>query len=318
MILKQIPEDFIVDEIPLFEPSGKGRFAICSLSKKNFNTEDALIIVSKKLNVQRKNIGFAGTKDKVAITTQRISVVASKNKIDSFLHDSISLNFLGYHDEPLSLGRLYGNKFKITIRGLLGSEKINHNKKIINFFHNQRFQDNNVVIGKLLLKKNYRGAVDILRDDFSFGKNIVAHLEKSNNDFVGALKTIPKKILTLYLHAYQSDLWNRAVKELLLADKLPKEVPIPGFSDFVVDDATRMVLDKIMLDEGVSSSDFLNRDIPYLCIEGTSRNTVIDLSDLVIGDFSDDDLNSGKKKIVLSFSLSKGVYATNVVEQLFA
>ena len=318
MILKQIPEDFVVDELPLFEPSGKGRFAICSLYKKNFNTEDALIILSKKLNVQRKNIGFAGTKDKVAITTQRISVVASKNKIESFFYDGISLKFLGFHDEPISLGRLKGNKFTITVRGLLGSEKINYDKKIINFFHTQRFQDNNVVIGKFLLKKDYKSAVNILRDDFSFGKKIREHLEKSNNDFVGALKTLPKKILSLFVHAYQSDLWNRAVLVLSSKNSLPIVVPIPGFSDFSADDNTRMVLDQIMLDEGISSSDFLNRDIPYLCFEGSFRNTFVNLSDLVISDFVDDDLNPGKKKIVLSFSLGKGEYATNVVEQLFA
>ena len=204
MILKQLPEDFVVDELPLFEPSGKGRFAICSLSKKNFNTEDALIVVSKKLSVPRKNIGFAGTKDKVAITTQRISIVASKTKVESFLHDDVSLEFLGFHDEPISLGRLMGNKFTITVRGLSGFEKVNLDKKIINFFHTQRFQDNNVVIGKFLLKKDYKSAVNILINDFSFGKKIKAHLEKSTNDFVGALKTLPKKILTLYVHTSEA------------------------------------------------------------------------------------------------------------------
>ena len=318
MILKQIPEDFVVDERPLFEPSGKGRFAICSLTKKNFNTEDALVIISKKLGVQRKHIGFAGTKDKVAVTTQRISVVANQSKIEGFSYEGLSLKFLGYHDEPLSLGRLLGNEFRIVVRNLLGNEKLNVDKVFINFFHNQRFQENNVLVGKLLLKKEYRSAVAILRDDFVFGKKIVAHLEKSNNDFVGALKTLPKKILTLYLHAYQSDLWNRAVRELLLLDSLPKEVPIPGFSPFLADDLTRDILNKIMLDEGISQKDFLNRDISYLCVEGATRKTLIDLTDLVVGDFIDDELNEGKKKVVISFSLGKGEYATNVIEQLFS
>ncbi len=319
MILKQIPEDFIVHEIPLFEPSGKGGYAICELTKINYNTEDALKIISSKLNVLRKNINFAGTKDKVAVTSQRISIKSiSKDRIESFLHEGLSLNFLGFHDEPLSLGRLEGNKFKITIRGLSGFEKINSNKKFINYFHNQRFQKNNVEIGKLLLKKEYKLAVDLLKTDFSFKKNILRHLEKSVNDYVGALKTIPKKILTLYIHAYQSDLWNRAVKKLIELGKLPGEVPIVGFSNPVADDITLGVLNDIMVFEGISKNDFLNRDIPYLCIEGTSRNTVVCVADLVIGDFLVDELNLGKKKLILEFSLRKGEYATSVVEQLFS
>ena len=318
MILKQIPEDFKVVEIPLFEPSNTGKYSICILTKKNYNTEDALIEVSKQLNVPRKNIGFAGTKDKVAITKQRISVIASPIKISSFSHKNISLEFLGSNDDPMSLGRLKGNRFEIIVRGLLGNEKINGDKKFINFFHKQRFQENNVVVGKFLLKKDYRSAVDILKDDFVFGKKILAHLEKSTNDFVGALKTLPKKILTLYLHAYQSHLWNLAVLELLKQDDLPKEVPIPGFSPFVADDKTTGVLNNLMSVEGISSVDFLNRDIPYLCIEGTTRKTVCEVTNLLVSAFFDDELNASKKKLKISFDLGPGAYATNIIEQLFA
>ncbi len=317
MILKQVPEDFEVVERPLIEISNKGKYSFCELSKKNYNTEDALFEVAKQLRIPRKFIGFAGTKDKVAHTTQTISVVSSLEAIRAFTHRYIALKFLGKHDEPLSLGRLKGNRFRIVVRDLTGSEKISE-KPIINYFHNQRFSENNVVIGKFLLKKNYRSAVDILRLDSSFGRNIDAHLQKSTNDFVGALKTIPKKILTLYLHAYQSMLWNRAVDELLKTDDLPEQIPIPGFSGFSADDKTTSVINKLMVEEGISFNDFLNRDIPYLCVEGTCRKTISELSNLFISAFFVDELNYGKKKLVLSFELGKGEYATNVVDQLFS
>src|SRR6056297_1014969 len=138
MILKQVPEDFEVVEIPLLDIANKGKYSICELAKKNVNTEDALFEVARQLRIPRKIIGFAGTKDKVAVTKQRISLVASMNSINSFVHKNIALTFLGNHSEPLSLGRLKGNKFRIVVRGLSGDEVISSNKKIINYFHNQR------------------------------------------------------------------------------------------------------------------------------------------------------------------------------------
>jgi tRNA pseudouridine13 synthase len=315
MILKQVPEDFVVVEVPLFEPGKLGKYSIFELMKKNRNTEDAVFEVARQTKIPRKCISYAGIKDKQAITHQRISVLANPDNLSSFSHDEISLKFLGRSSEPLSLGRLKGNKFRIVIRDLSGAEKISSGD-IINFFHDQRFSKNNVVVGKFLLKKKYADAVNILIDDSSWGENIRKHLEKSTNDFVGAVKTLPKKILVLYVHAYQSFLWNEAVRVLIDKDALPDEVPIPGFGEFSASQVVEEVWDNILSREGVVFNDFLNRDISFLSVEGTSRKTRIFPKDLVVSDFLDDELNVGKKKLVLSFELGKGEYATNVVEQL--
>jgi len=317
MILKQVPEDFVVIERPLFdELKISGAFCICLLSKRNFNTEDAVFEIARALKIPRKIIGYAGAKDRVAVTSQFVSIRASRKLVESFSHVSLSLEFRGFSDEPISLGRLAGNDFVVVVRGLSGAEKVSA-KKIVNYFDSQRFSSRNVEVGKFLLKKDYKSAVDILREDSSFGSGIVSHLEKSLNDYVGALKTVPKKILTLYLHSYQSLLWNRAVDLLLEKKVFVDEVPIPGFGDFVADEVVRSVVLSIMADEGVSFSDFLSRDIPYLSVEGTSRKVFIEPHNLVIGSFLVDELNAGKKKISISFSLGKGEYATNVISQLF-
>ncbi|MCC7574891.1 tRNA pseudouridine(13) synthase TruD [Candidatus Woesearchaeota archaeon] len=317
MILKQVPEDFVVAEIPLLEVLDKGKYCICELSKRNRNTEDAVFEVSRQLRIPRKCISYAGIKDKQAVTSQTISVLTSPDKLKSFNHEDISLRFLGKSDELVSLGRLKGNSFRITIRGLSGDEKIS-DKSIINFFHEQRFSENNVVIGKYLLKKKYSDAVNLLINDRSWGENIRKHLEKSKNDFVGALKTLPKKILILYVHAYQSYLWNESVKILLNKGVVVDFVPLPGFGGFSASEEVSGVVNDLLQKEGVVSKDFLNRDISFLSVEGTTRKVFIKPSDLVISDFLDDELNIGKKKLVVSFSLGKGEYATNVVEQLFA
>jgi len=316
MILKQIPEDFIVEEISLkdFALEQKGKYQIYELKKKEKNTEQSIIEISKKFNIERKNISYAGTKDKNAITTQKISILT--NKDCSIQQENIILKYLGKSNEPLSLGRLKGNSFNIVIRGLKGTEKI-ENKKIINYFHEQRFSKNNVEIGKLLLKKKYETATNILIKDKIWGIKIKQHLEKSLNDYVGALKTIPKKILTLYVHAYQSHLWNKTIKLLLKQNNLPNEVPIPGFSNIETDKETEKIINNILSEENIVLKDFINKDIPYLSTEGTTRKTIIYPKNFKKSTFLDDELNKGYKKIKISFDLNKGEYATNVIEQLF-
>ena len=117
--IKFKPEDFLVEEIPCREFKEKGRYLILKMAKKNYNTEDAVQQISKKLKIPRKNIGYAGTKDRKAITKQYISIQqASKERIQGLEIKDINLEFIGYSEAPLSLGELEGNKFTITIRNI--------------------------------------------------------------------------------------------------------------------------------------------------------------------------------------------------------
>jgi len=72
--LKKIPEDFIVKEVAdrTFGPEGK--YLVCLLKKKNYNTEDAVQAICKALGAVRKNISYAGNKDRKAVTYQHISL----------------------------------------------------------------------------------------------------------------------------------------------------------------------------------------------------------------------------------------------------
>ena len=316
MEIKQKPEDFYVEEIPEIKPTKKGPYIICELIKKDYNTENAIQEITKQLNIPRKHIGFAGTKDRKAITKQQITIKTNPEKIQKFKHKNITLKYINKNEEPLSLGRLKGNKFKITIRNLNGTEKI-QNKKIINYFHKQRFSKNNTEIGKHLIKKQYKEAVQILQEDNTYKHKINEHLKKSNNDYVGALKTLPKKILTLYAHAYQSKIWNETIQELKKQNKLPENVPIPGFSPYQTDKDTEEIITKIMKKEQITQKDYLNKDIPSLCIEGTTRKTTTNTKNLKIHEYKEDELNPNKKKITIEFELGKGEYATNAIEQLF-
>ena len=59
MIIKQIPEDFIVEEVPIVF-SGSGNYAVYKLTKRNYTTESAVATVCKRFNIRRKDIKYAG------------------------------------------------------------------------------------------------------------------------------------------------------------------------------------------------------------------------------------------------------------------
>ena len=104
-IIKKYPEDFIVEEITkegivleygkeleeIFKdtPKWNGSFIHFTLEKINWNTMDAIRELAKRTNSKRKNFGFAGTKDKFAITTQRIGCFGIKPEILEGIKDSI-------------------------------------------------------------------------------------------------------------------------------------------------------------------------------------------------------------------------------------
>ena len=117
MLIKKFPEDFIVEEVSDIELKKSGSFAVYKLEKKQLNTEQAVGYISKKCNIERKDIKYAGSKDRNAITRQYITIFRNNGKLE-FKTDNLKLKFLGFIEEPLSLGRLKGNDFQIIIREL--------------------------------------------------------------------------------------------------------------------------------------------------------------------------------------------------------
>ena len=80
--IKQKPEDFIVKEIPDYESDENGNYAYFWLTKKNFTTVEAIRRIANKLDILLKRIGFAGSKDKIALTKQVISIKDIKKELD--------------------------------------------------------------------------------------------------------------------------------------------------------------------------------------------------------------------------------------------
>lgn len=290
--IKQKPEDFVVNEITNIKLKKKGNFSIFLLKKKDYTTERAVQTIANKLNIPRKFIGYAGNKDKVAITTQYISIKNAKIK-ELELKD-IRLDFKGYLDKPILLGDLEGNEFIIKVMTNKTPKKIT---KMINYFGEQRFSKNNKEIGKLIVKRDFKRAVDLIIKNNE--EQVKEYLSKNPTDYIGALRRIPLKILKLYVHSYQSYLWNEMAVESNV-----KTLPIIGFGTKITENI-KGILEK----EGITTRDFIIKQIPELSSEGVERNLFVRIKNLKIEKI--------KKGYIIRFILPKGSYATETIKQIF-
>jgi tRNA pseudouridine13 synthase len=335
MKLKQQPEDFVVNEITNVVIKESGQYCYFWLEKRNYNTIDAVDKVKRILGV--KKIGFAGSKDRHAITRQLCSArgVSRKQIEDIDLHD-ITLSFYGFGDTPVSLGDLEGNDFKIVVRDLREDEveKVKDKKimSIVNYFDEQRFSTDNVAIGRAMVKKDFKGAVKLLcKKKSGYNALVGKYLEDHAADYIGAIRIVPRKILMFFVHAYQSWLWNEMVAELIgdgsvvqyslgkfvFGEVENRHIPVLGFGSEIENSELNSVIKNLLGSEDITIRDFIIREIPEVSCEGTSRSLVVDVKDFVLS-VEDDKLHKGKKKVTLQFMLPKGSYATIVVKKLFA
>jgi tRNA pseudouridine13 synthase len=116
------PEDFMVEEVALYEPSGSGRHLYVNITKRNQTTRDVQLKLAELFSLRPRNIGTAGLKDKHAVTTQTFSILFEKNDVrpddtSSLIEGSLNLkvNWAKFHGNKLRAGHLIGNRFKITI-----------------------------------------------------------------------------------------------------------------------------------------------------------------------------------------------------------
>lgn len=329
--IKQIPEDFFVEEIPLEILQKEGLYQVYWLDKLNYTTERAVNQIAKSLGIVRKNISYSGTKDKQAHTKQLISIKGSaKKKIEDLELKDIKLSFAGYSKEPLVLGGLKGNKFRIVVRDVEEVVSAKNNFFIPNYFDSQRFSNNNLEVGRAILKKDYKKAVEeIIKFDKDYSMIIKNHLDKSTNDYVGALKCIPRRSLLFYVHSIQSWIFNQLLSSeikkgkhfVIQTDFGDLAFPINPLSEGINGEFDLVGFDsdsELLLEYGLNPNLFLNRQFPELSLEGNKRKKYAEVKDCTISNLEEDELNIGKKKYVISFSLPKGSYATIVLKHLSA
>ncbi|ASJ00299.1 tRNA pseudouridine(13) synthase TruD [Thermococcus gorgonarius] len=168
--IKVFPEDFVVVEEPLPQVFEGRKYAIFLLKKRNWETMAAVKEIAKRAGIRHSDIGFAGTKDRHAVTYQYISVPAqAKEKVEGVQIRDIKLRFVSY-GRFIKLGHLLGNHFRIIVRDV-DEKAFGRTKEIVkelrekggfpNYFGYQRFGERRVtnhLIGKLLLQGDFEGA----------------------------------------------------------------------------------------------------------------------------------------------------------------
>ena len=119
--LKERPEDFLVDEMPLYQPSGSGEHIYMLVEKRGLSTMHVVGLLARHFGVRPFDVGYAGLKDKRAITRQVFSIYAPGKKPEDFpaiTHDRMGVLWTDLHANKLRRGHLVGNRFSIKVRGV--------------------------------------------------------------------------------------------------------------------------------------------------------------------------------------------------------
>jgi len=332
------PRDFTVEEIPLYPFTGEGEHLVLKVRKKELTTWEMLDAFSKHLGLRRRDFGYAGLKDKHAMTIQYISLPAKlEEKLQSFSHEKIKILSWERHNNKIRVGHLKGNRFHIRLKKVLGvqKDKLDSMLKWVekygvpNYFGHQRFgtNGNNWEEGKRLLE--------------------------------GTLKMRDKKTREFLMGSYQSYLFNQ-----WLAKRMELSLLLEKFTE--EETASLLSLEKEALkgvkaqphffkllegdlmmhypygrlfeaeDLRVEAQRFMERDIaPTGCIVGKKTKRASGVARELESEFDEEIKLFGARRYAwiyvseikrnyieerahyeLSFTLPKGSYATNVLDVL--
>jgi tRNA pseudouridine13 synthase len=389
-------EDFYVEEIPEHLPSGTGPNTWLFIEKIGRNTLDVVLDIAKEMKISRKRMGFAGMKDKSALTRQWLCVANSEASELQGLEEklyNVKVLEIKQNEKKLRIGQLIGNKFRILIRNTNDPENDAETaKKVLtkleefgvpNYYGWQRFgknRPNTHRVGEFLVHNNIKGAVDSyignpyskekdhikaarqFYDDgeleeayesmpsgMRYEKMMLRELMKQQRkkgeldekSYKIALESLPKPLKRMFVHAYQSYLFNKAVSE---RTKLGINKYIDG--DIIIDNEEHLVHEfdindinnrinafevhptaplygtkvplagaevgeleqKVLNDEEINLVDFECPKTPKLGSHGLRRAIRFK-----IWDFSAMATSEG---VLTEFSIPKGCYATAVLREI--
>jgi tRNA pseudouridine13 synthase len=258
--LKQLPEDFRVEEITDVAPAADGPFALYRLEKRNWTTPDALNAIRRRWQIAFNRLSYGGLKDRHAETIQYVSILRGPTR--NLTHHQITLTHLGQLDRPYTSADIRANRFTLTLRAMSPGaikqalEAIDELRRVgaPNYFDDQRFgsvgSDGRFVAKEMVLGR-YEEALKIalmapyehdrnpakrekaiLRETWGdwprakaelakgHARSLVDYLVHHPADFRGALERLKPELRGLYLSAWQSHLWNR-----MLAHWIYEHVP---------------------------------------------------------------------------------------------
>jgi len=178
--LKSEPEDFRVEEQIAYALSGEGEHLWCWVEKRGENTDWVAGMLAKWAGTSKRNVGFAGQKDRQAVTKQWFSIQlpGKEDPNPDMLHvDGVQILCMQRHNRKLQRGGLSGNRFELVIRDISKANSCVHDMSseaviseinnrlhsiaeqgVPNYFGEQRFGKggNNLSEGEKLLTADNR------------------------------------------------------------------------------------------------------------------------------------------------------------------
>ena len=115
--IRSRPEDFQVEEIPAYIPSGDGPHLYLWVEKRDLKHGEMLRLISRFCGVRMRDIGTAGRKDDAAVTRQFVSIPLQDGVEPGPVSDQLNVLEISRHSNRLKTGHLRGNRFRITARG---------------------------------------------------------------------------------------------------------------------------------------------------------------------------------------------------------
>lgn len=249
MKIKENPEDFVVEEV-LQVRHEKNDCFVFTLEKTNWDTIRVVKLMGRALQISEKRFGYAGLKDKRAVTRQKVSVSGvEREKLENLRMQRVKISDLERGD-CIRLGDHVGNRFDILVRDVSSVVKERMTSVFPNYFGSQRFGDVRPItheVGRELVKGNLEeAALTFLAKPFPGERGYEARkelwetqnfkkakkeyplsltyersmLERIHLGAKEAFKALPVRLNMLFIHAYQAFLYNRIV------EKRCEEVPI--------------------------------------------------------------------------------------------
>jgi tRNA pseudouridine13 synthase len=322
-----------------------GNYTHFTLVKKGWETMKAAAEISKRLGISRNRISFAGTKDKRAITAQRMSAYRIPiERMEKIRIKDIKIKDLGYSDEEVGLGSLWGNKFKVEVRGVSqDAEKRIHaiNSEIEtgypNYYGHQRFGNTRPItheVGRQILKGDFESAIMCYLTK-TFGtedaKELNARQElASEKDLKKIVTALPSRF------GYEKAIINRLIERpgdyKGCLDVLPKNLSkmfIHAYQAYIFNSAlSTCIKEKLSVDrlplvgyetraddiskeildkEELNEDDFRMPQKPELKSKGNFRDCYKQAHELSV--------KCDEETAIFQFSLEKGAYATVLMRE---
>ena len=266
--IKARPEDFLVEELPLYDLTGDGEHLHMGIQKIGIRHDELIGIVARHCGVSPRAIGYAGMKDKHAVAQQSLSIhLPGQPDPRPLEHPHVHILWTKRHQAKLRVGQLLGNRFAIRVRDIEPSciPRIHRDlyrlskSGVPNAFGAQRFgyRLNGHILGRLLVLQDWQAFLDELlgatgtpfpewqqeRRD-TFHKNefraAIAHWAQSDLAERAALKALSEgataKAAVKAIKSQMRDFWICALQSAIFNSVLDQRLRANTFDRFIAGD----------------------------------------------------------------------------------